>query len=104
MTIHYNYYSNIANLAPDEINTLEDILGESDFRDGYYITGDFIFLDGDIEVDDYITCADDVADDIRFLLRKAADVEVFGNVSEPDDYHQESYYDEQMRYYDTVLF
>ena len=102
MTIQYQFSGDISHLMPVEVDKLKVTLKKSVYE--WYIEGQDLILDGDIDVDDYSTNADDVADDIQWLLRSQFDVDADGKTYEPCDYHTESAFAEQMHEFCRDLF
>ena len=86
----------------DELDKLKVTLKKSVYE--WYIEGQDLILDGDIDVDDYSTNADDVADDIQWLLRSQFDVDADGKTYEASDYQPESAFAEQMHEFCRDLF
>lgn len=82
--------------------TAEDIVkvkaALDEYRYDWYNDGDILRIDGECEVDSYGTTAEDIAKEIHWILRDAADLDEDVKADgEPEDC--ESEFDEQIGYY-----
>ena len=78
MTVEYNCTLNIAEYKEAEVTDEDFAAAKAAIeKAGYdwYQEGDEITISGEVEVDDYSTDADDVADEIKWILWKTGEID-----------------------------
>ena len=103
VTISFDFSGDISHLTPERINFLTNELDKYGYGDFWTIDGDTLTIDGRADFDDYDCNENDVAESIRSIARDF-DVELDGRAEiDDEDYHPESNFQEQMRYFYSGL-
>lgn len=103
VTISFDFNGDISHLTPEEINALTNDLDKYGYGDFWEISGDTLSVSGTADIDDYDCNEEDVEESIRSIARDFY-VDLDGRaVIDDEDYHPESGFDEQMRYFYSGL-
>ena len=73
MTVRYECTADVSELTAEELNAATNALDKD--RYDWYLDGDELTVQGECEVDDYSTNADDVAKEIDYILWSEANLD-----------------------------
>lgn len=103
VTISFDFSGDLSELTHKEIKALTAKLDKYGYGEFWEIDGDTLTIDGSADFDDYDYNEDDVAEEIRYVA-SLFDVDLDGRaVIDDDDFHPESGFNEQMRYFYSGL-
>lgn len=103
VTISFDFSGDISHLTPEETKALIKDFEKYGYGEFWEIDGDKLFVGGTTDFDDYSFNEDDVAESIRSIARDFY-VDLDGRaVIDDDDFHPESGFNEQMRYFYSGL-
>ena len=103
VTISFDFSGDISHLTPEEINALTNEFDKCGCGEFWAIDGDTLTVSGTADFDDYSYNEEDVAEEIRAVANHFY-VDLYGRAEiDDEDYHPESNFNEQMRYFYSGL-